>query len=186
MVRQPDSDTFRFWEMAGTAHGGGESAEAMTAVLIRDGISEGLPVVEGRNTIGWDYIARAGLERLVEWIDTKSPPVTIPPITLGEGRIARDDVGNAHGGVRVPDVVAPLAVHAGMKSELSAAALMGESTPLSAEQIGELYPDASTYQKAWDGAVDDLAQLGLVLPEEVARVKARGLSLYQSAIGVSN
>ena len=58
MVRQPDSDTFRFWEMAGTAHGGGESAEAMTAVLVRDGISEGLPVVEGRNTIAWDYIAR--------------------------------------------------------------------------------------------------------------------------------
>lgn len=79
MVRQPDSETFRFWEMAGTAHGGGESAEAMTAVLVRDGISEGLPIVEGRNTIAWDYIARAGLERLVEWIDTKTPPVSIPP-----------------------------------------------------------------------------------------------------------
>src|SRR6202034_500553 len=153
MVRQPDSDTFRFWEMAGTAHGGGESAEAMTAVLVRDGISEGLPVVEGRNTIVWDYIARAGLERLVEWIDTKSPPVTIPPITLGEGRIARDDVGNAHGGVRVPDVVAPLAVHAGMKSELSAAALMGESTPLSSERIRDLYVDAADFNKRWDGAV---------------------------------
>ena len=146
MVRQPDSDTFRFWEMAGTAHGGGESAEAMTAVLVRDGISEGLPVVEGRNTIVWDYIARAGLERLVEWIDANAPSVVIPPISLDESGIARDDVGNALGGVRLPDVVVPLAVHAGMKSELSPAALMGESTPLSAERIGELYPDASAYQ----------------------------------------
>jgi Alpha/beta hydrolase domain len=185
MVRQPDSDTFRFWEMAGTAHGGGESAEAMTAVLVRDGISEGLPVVEGRNTIVWDYIARAGLERLVEWIDAKSPPVAIPPITLGEGGIARDGVGNALGGVRVPDVVAPLAVHAGMKSELSAAALMGESTPLAPERILELYPDASAYQSVWDDAVDDLAHLGLVLPEAVASVKARGRMLYDTAISVS-
>jgi hypothetical protein len=185
MVRQPDSDTFRFWEMAGTAHGGGESAEAMTAVLVRDGISEGLPVVEGRNTIVWDYIARAGLERLVEWIDAKSPPVVIPPITLGESGIARDDVGNALGGVRMPDVVAPLAVHAGMKSELSAAALMGESTPLAPERVLELYPDASAYQGVWDDAVDNLAHLGLVLPEAVASVKARGRMLYDSVISVS-
>jgi Alpha/beta hydrolase domain len=185
MVRQPDSDTFRFWEMAGTAHGGGESAEAMTAVLIRDGISEGLPVVEGRNTIVWDYIARAGLERLVEWIDAKSAPVVIPPITLGESGIVRDEVGNALGGVRMPDVVAPLAIHAGMKSELSPAALMGESTPLSPERIRELYVDATDFNTRWDGAVDDLVELGLVLPEAVASVKARGRALYESAIGVS-
>jgi hypothetical protein len=182
MVRQPDSDTYRFWEMAGTAHGGGESVEAMTAVLVRDGISEGLPVVEGRNTISWDYIARAGLERLVEWIDTKTPPTSIPPVTLGDAGIAHDEVGNALGGVRMPDVVAPLAVHAGMKSELSAAALMGESTPLSVERIRELYVDHADYNKRWDGAVDNLAQLGLVLPEAVAAVKARGRALYESAL----
>jgi Alpha/beta hydrolase domain len=181
MVRQPDSDTFRFWEMAGTAHGGGESAEAMTAVLVRDGISEGLPVVEGRNTIAWDYIARAALERLVEWIDTKTPPVSILPVTLGEAGIARDEIGNALGGVRMPDVVAPLAVHAGMKSELSAAALMGESTPLPPERIRELYLDAVDFNDRWDGAVDDLAQLGLVLPEDIPAVKARGRALYEAA-----
>jgi hypothetical protein len=184
MVRQPDSDTFRFWEMAGAAHAGGESAEAMTAVLLRDGISEGLPVVEERNTIAWDYISRADLERLVEWVETKSPPVSIPPITLDDGGIARDEIGNALGGVRLPDVVAPLAVHVGMKSELSAAALFGQSIPLSAGRIGELYPDAATFGKSWDGAVDDLAELGLMLPEAIAAVKARGSALYESATGL--
>jgi hypothetical protein len=182
MVRQPDSETFRFWEMAGTAHGGGESAEAMTAVLVRDGISEGLPVVEGRNTIAWDYVGRAGLERLVEWIDTKLPPVSIPPITLDEAGIAHDEVGNALGGVRLPDVVAPLAVHAGMKSELSAAALMGESTLFSAEHIAELYVDAEDFDKRWDSAVDDLVELGLALPEDIAIVKARARVVYASAL----
>jgi hypothetical protein len=86
--------------------------------------------------------------------------------------------------MRLPDVVAPLAVHAGMKSELSAAALFGESSPLTGERIAELYPDATAFQKVWDGAVDDLVELGLVLPEAVAFVKARGRALYESAVGL--
>ena len=43
------------------------------------------------------------------------------------------------------------AVHAGMKSELSAAALLGESTPLSPERIRELYVDAADFNRTWDG-----------------------------------
>jgi hypothetical protein len=181
MVRQPDTDTFRFWEMAGTAHAGGEQAEWMTALLVRDGVSEGLPDVPGRNTVVWDYVARAGLERLVEWIDSGSPPPSIPPITVDSFVIARDEIGNALGGVRMPDVVAPLGVHAGMTGELSLNALSGQSMPLSADRVGELYADTSTFQKAWDGAVDDLAELGLVLGSEVATVKARGRALYEGA-----
>jgi hypothetical protein len=182
IVRQPDSDTFRFWEMAGTAHAGGESAELMTAALLRDGVSDGLPILEEKNTIVWDYIARAALERLVEWIDSKLPPASIPPITLDPALgIARDEVGNALGGVRVPEVVAPLAVHTGMKSELSASALSGESTPLPRERIGKLYVDAAAYHEAWDRAVDDLADIGLVLPGSVAQLKAEGRALYASA-----
>jgi hypothetical protein len=182
IVRQPDSDTFRFWEMAGTAHVGGESAELMTAALLRDGVSEGLPAVEHQNTIVWDYIARAGLERLVEWIDTKRPPVSIPPITLDStSGIVRDEIGNAVRGVRMPEVVAPLAVHTSMQSELSASALSGESRPLPAERINQLYADAASYQKVWDGAVDDLAALGLVLPHAVVPLKAKGRSLCASA-----
>ena len=181
IVRQPDTDTFRFWEMAGTAHAGGESAELMTAALGRDGVSERLPVVEAKNTIAWDYIARAGLERVVEWIDSKHPPASIPPITLDPAvGVVRDEIGNALGGVRVPEVVAPLAVHTGMQSELSAAALSGQSTPLSPERIRQLYADAATFQNAWDGAVDDLADLGLVLSGSVAQLKQRGRTMYAS------
>ena len=53
---------------------------------------------------------------------------------------------------------------------------------VSADRIGELYPDASAYRRASDGAVDDLARLGLVLPEAIADVKARGQDLYASAM----
>jgi len=42
--------------------------------------------------------------------------------------------------------------------------------------------DATDFNKTWDEAVDDLAELGLVLPESVAAVKARGRTLYESAM----
>jgi hypothetical protein len=185
VVRQPDSDTFRFWEMAGTAHAGGEQAEAMTAVLLRDGVTDGLPEVKERNTVSWDYVARAALERLVEWVDTGRPPACIPPISIGESFvIARDESGNAVGGVRMPDVMAPLGAHFGMKSGLSLAALSGESAPFSPDQIKARYIDAASFQIQWDDAVDNLTDLGLVLPDEVAAVKARGRQNYEQALTI--
>jgi len=185
LVRQADTDTFRFWEMAGTAHGGGEQSDAMTAVLGRDGIGEGLPEVAGRNTIVWDYVARAAMERLVEWIETGRPPASIAPIELdpaGAGGIRRDAVGNAVGGVRLPELVAPLATHSGTNTQNPLAALMGKSTPLPASRIAELYRDYDEFLKGWEGAVDDLANLGLVLPDAIANLKARGRFAWDGAL----
>ena len=75
IVRQPDSDTFRFWEMAGTAHAGGESAELMTAALVRDGVSDGLPVVEREehDRLGLHRPRRVGAPHRVDrhWASTR-------------------------------------------------------------------------------------------------------------------
>ena len=82
----------------------------------------------------------------------------------------------------MPDVVAPLAIHAGMKTQLSAAALMGESTPLSVELIRDLYGDATAFHKAWDDSVDGLVEFGLVLPEAIEPLKLRGRAMHEAAI----
>jgi hypothetical protein len=179
MVRQPDSDTFRFWEMAGTAHAGGDLMESMTAAVARDGLQmgDGLSALPKRNTVRWDYVQRAGLANLVDWVVSGNIPPSIEPIGLDAdqpGAFRTDRFGNALGGVRLPDLVAPLAVHSGSNDLGPAAALSGQTTPFSPEQIAELYADAATYQEAWDGAVDDLAALGLVLSDDVAEVKRRG------------
>jgi hypothetical protein len=187
MVRQPDTDTFRFWELAGTAHGGGQASDDMTAVLRRDGVSDGLPPVATRNTVNWDYVADAALERLIEWIDTGRAPVSIPPIELAPGTpdgIKRDEVGNALGGVRLPEVVAPLAVHSGTNSLGPASALLGETRPLPAEEVKARYVDLASFLKTWDAAVDDLSALGLVLPATVQMVKDRGRALAAPAFGL--
>ena len=181
-VRQPDSPTFRFWELPGTAHASGASADSMAAVLTRDGLTGALEPVEGRNTVGWDYIADAALERLVEWIKTKTPPASFPPIELegGNGAIRRDEVGNAVGGVRLPEVVAPLAVHTGSNALGSVGGLQGESKPMSRAQIAARYSDRAAYVAAWDKAVDDLTSQGLVLDGAVLALKERGRDLAGS------
>jgi hypothetical protein len=63
-VRQLDSDTFRFWELVGTAHAGEQMPE-IEAVLARDGLA-GMSSNADRNTVQWTYVRDAALQRLVD------------------------------------------------------------------------------------------------------------------------
>jgi Alpha/beta hydrolase domain len=174
-VRQPDSEGFRFWEMAGTAHAGEVTSEA-EAALVRDGQAV-MMSNEERNTVSWSYVRDAALQRLVEWVETGQAPASFPPIEVEDGiggAIRRDRFGNALGGVRLPDLVAPTATHSGTNLGNPLAALAGLSTPLPADVVRELYEDAAAYLGVWDSAVDELAAAGLVLPDAVESVRKTG------------
>jgi Alpha/beta hydrolase domain len=181
-VRQPDSESFRFWEMAGTAHAGAETAD-MEQIFVRDGLPNVLSF-DDMNTVDWQYIRCAAQQRLVDWVDSGRPPISIPPIEVDPGppaSIRRDRFGNALGGIRLPELEAPTARHSGTNSSNPLAALAGESVPLSSDQIAELYPDPSAYEKAWDAAVDRLVADGLVLPDDIERLRARGRDVALAA-----
>ena len=77
-VRQEDSESFRFWEIAGTAHAGANVGEEMDAIMVRDGLG---PVVVSadRNLVDWRYIRNAALEHLVSWVGGGPPPRSFPP-----------------------------------------------------------------------------------------------------------
>jgi hypothetical protein len=85
-----------------------------------------------------------------------------------------DRFGNALGGVRLPDLMAPLGVHSGTNALGGAMTLSGRTVPFTPEQITETYADAATFLNAWDSAVDQLFELGLLLDDEVEVVKQRG------------
>jgi hypothetical protein len=175
-VRQPDTATFRFWEMAGTAHMGGDLVPEMKEILVRDGITTFIPrdVV---NTIDWGYVRNAALEHLVAWAGGGTPPPSFPPISVEDGAIVTDEIGNATGGVRLPDVAVPTAVHSGTNALGLPAALAGESTPLTDEQLRGLYPDADAYLKAWNDAVDTVHAQGLILESDLDAVRAHGRTI---------
>jgi hypothetical protein len=180
-VRQPDTDTFRFWEMAGTAHASSDMRSELEGIFERDGLGSLLPRVAGENSVEATFVRDAALQRLVDWIETGNPPPSITAITVEPGTpavIRRDEHGNALGGIRMPDVVAPTATNLGTNDGGNPfAQLSGSSIPFEARRLERLYGDLDGYAKAWDSAVDDLIALGLILPEAVESVRARGRAL---------
>jgi Alpha/beta hydrolase domain len=91
--------------------------------------------------------------------------------------IVTDEIGNAIGGIRLPDLAVPTAVHSGTNAISPVAALAGESTSLTDELLSALYPDADAYLKAWNDVVDTIRAQGLILESDVDVVRAPGLTI---------
>jgi hypothetical protein len=175
-VRQPDTATYRFWEMAGTAHMGGDIVRKMREAMARDGIATAMQL-DAVNDIDWGYVRNAGLKHLVAWADGGPPPPSFPPITVEHGAIVTDEIGNATGGIRPPDLAAPTAVHSGTNDCGIPAALTGRSTPLTSEQLSALYLDTNAYLNAWNDAVDAARIQGLILESDLDALRARGSTI---------
>jgi hypothetical protein len=175
-VRQSDTATYRFWEMAGTAHMGGDIVRKMQETMARDGITTSLQE-DAVNDIDWGYVRNAALEHLVAWVGGGPPPPTFPPIDVKNGAIVTDEIGNASGGLRLPDLAVPTAVHSGTNGRSLPAALAGHSIPLTDEQISALYPDPDTYLKAWNDALDTSRAQGLILESDLDAERARGRTI---------
>ena len=101
-ARQPDTDTFRLWEVAGTAH-------ADTRLVGENVISIdcGVPINDGPQHV----VAKAALRHLVTWITTGAAPPEAPRLEVNEAaQQQRDADGIALGGVRTPPVDVPVRV----------------------------------------------------------------------------
>jgi len=174
-VRQPDTDSYRFWEMAGTAHATGAGLEDFADFLDRFAGADADDL--HANTVGWDYVADAALRHLVRWIERGEAPPRFPPIDVDPGppaAIRRDEWGNATGGIRLPDVVAPIAHHRGDNDVNLLLAMLGESIPFTRDELAARYAGRDDYLSEWDGAIDALLQGGLTLDGNAAALRARG------------
>jgi hypothetical protein len=173
-VRQAETDTFRFWEVAGAAHQSPSQVAIFERIMARDQIAR-VPGLPDRNQIDWRYINDSALRALVDWVKEGRVPAEHPRIEAAGRELVRDPFGNVRGGIRVPELVAPVAAYRGERERDGVALdwLQGQTTPLAAEQLRELYPSDSDRDAAWQGAVDALAAQRLVLPEDVAALRAR-------------
>ena len=171
-VRQPDTPTFRFWEIAGTAHTG--DSPDFTPVLERDGLPV-FPPAPDANAIDWRWVRNAALEHLVRWCDGGTPPPSFPLIDASlDAGIHRDETGNATGGIRVPELEAPVATHSGSRPGNPLAALIGQSVPYPPARLAARYPDADAYLRDWDAAVDRARDQELLLDTDLEELRQRG------------
>jgi hypothetical protein len=169
-VRQPDTDTYRLWEVAGSAHVSGGTREEGQARILRD-FGE-IPVTRimaptNPNTLSWGPAHEAALHHLQRWVRDGVAPPAQPRIEVAGDPpgVVRDEYGNARGGVRLPDLAVPTASHRGA-SLTNLPDLTGESNPFSGDTLRALYPDHDTYVKQYEAAVQEGRAAGFLLARE--------------------
>jgi hypothetical protein len=175
-VRQPDTTTYRLWEVAGAAHQSGGAGRETEETWQRDfdeipGMIE--PLEGSANTLTFEPVTNAALRHLSAWVaDGLSPPPQERLIFAGEPpEIARDRHGNALGGIRLPDFAVPTATYVGARpGEIPD--LAGSTLPFSPETLRALYADKATYIERYNSAVDQALTAGFLLEGDAERLRS--------------
>jgi hypothetical protein len=94
-------------------------------------------------------------------------------------RPKRDADGNVLGGVRLPDMAAPLGVHAAQQEPKSfGCSLAGAFLPFSEARIAELYKNRDDYVNKIRVAARKLEAEKLLLPEDAAVIVAAAAAMH--------
>jgi hypothetical protein len=175
--RQPDTNLFRLWEVAGGSHyddyglgiGPGDTGNGQGAVLNLAAMQHPPRSVPGPvtftcnlpiNTAGTHWVLDAAISLLNQWVVKGTLPphgqvmktTHVSPVVL-----ARDANGNVIGGVRSPQVDAPVAGLGGVGNGGTGPVgkfcfLFGTTKPLSAKQLAGLYKTHAQFVTKWDQA----------------------------------
>jgi hypothetical protein len=193
--RQPDTDLFRLWEVAGTAHG-----DYYSFIIGREdsGVDPRFMLVEEANGIpGFLNCARpvnagpmawtfgAALRSLDTWVREGTPPPTEELLAVNDSGTAfiKDDQGNVQGGVRTPWVDAPAAVLSGEGQDGDRLCfLFGTTVLFDAARMASLYVDQAGYEAAVAESLDRALEGGFLLPEDAERIRAVAPLQWQSQV----
>jgi hypothetical protein len=163
--RQSDTDTFRSWEIAGAAHMPKRQTYEGRLKTDRDGVSDFLKAYTAvrTNEAEWFPVFDAALLHVHNWISGGVLPPKFPPMEIDGRDYAFDQYGNALGGVRVPELEAPVARYVAAAT----LGLEGYTIPFTAEQLKKLYPTHETYVEKVRAAASAARDAGVILPEQV-------------------
>ena len=159
---QPDTEYRRWWEFAGTGHAGLASSAELE--LMAQLMPEGMQACH----VSFAPAPRAALHALQHWLDSGTAPAHQPRLTRdGEpAELPRDQHGNAIGGIRLPDLEAPLGTHVGESPRDGFVQLMGTSTPFPREKVRALYPDHAAWFDRYRAATEHLVETGVFLTDD--------------------
>jgi len=162
-ARQPDTDTVRTWEVAGTAH-----ADKGLIGPVADSLDCGAPINDGPH----GFAVRAAVRHLDTWARTGEAPPSMPPLEVDESGaepvIRRDADGIAQGGIRYPVVEVPVETLSGDPGPGTdiICLLTGKTVPFTPERLAELYPTSDAYLSAFGEATDASVEAGILLAED--------------------
>ena len=185
--RQPDSEYFRNWEVAGASHQDWDLGAVVGELAARD-----LPSRQEQPPCGRPSPSRVP-SRLVQdvvydwmklWIERGTPPPQGPPImmsTIGIRRggpdvppvsiAVRDEHGNALGGIRVAQFAVATATNTGLNTGPGNCWLGGSHEPFDAATIARLYPTRAKYIAEVNRITDANLKAGYITKEGAAQTR---------------
>src|SRR3954471_238784 len=157
-IRQPDTNVFHTWEVAGPAHVDHHPRLSREPLELRDlGVSSEaalaptctVPSIGSR--VPNHYVLDAAIDHMVRWVkDGKQPPAA-PRMEIasfganGSALIARDSFGLAQGGIRLSQIAFPTAENVGQNTGAGACARWGYHVPFDLDPLAALYPNRGRY-----------------------------------------
>lgn len=190
---QPNTETFRQWEVAGSSH-------VDVPFEIEYGkvgrLREGLPLagvkprdsgcdLPAYSTVPFRDVMDAAFEHLVTWVrDDIAPPVGQPlqvARMMPELEFARDEDGNILGGIRLAEHAVPTATNTGMNVGANRFCfLYGSHQPFDEQRLQALYSSHADYVEKVTEVVNKNLADGLILPIAAQRTITEA---RQSSIG---
>jgi hypothetical protein len=166
-LRQPDTPRFVYWEIAGASHMSIALSSTFRQTLVRDGVlPAGFKVPPGVSDVSWLPTADAAIQHLHRWLNGGQPPPRQQPMAIsGEpAAIARDKYGNAVGGVRLPELEAPIAQYtfSGALNDY-----FGKKVSFPAAELKALYPTHADYVEKVSTAATAAERAGVIPPYRV-------------------
>jgi Alpha/beta hydrolase domain len=185
-VRQPDTERFRYWEAAGTAHISLQSMLARAAAMGQDMDGTAAEALKGINEVPLNPVVEAAYRRLQEWLETGTPPPSQPLIQFAgdPAEVVRDAHGIGRGGIRLPQVEVPLATNSAISAPGSPFGFLGGScVPFPPEQVLALYGDADTYLARFAQAARAAEKAQVVLARDVEPLMREAEAAFLRATG---
>ncbi|MBM4265972.1 MAG: hypothetical protein FJ144_05065 [Deltaproteobacteria bacterium] len=184
--RQPDSRSFRLWEVAGTAHADtytlvtgfsdvGGSTDAAKIIVTADPIPGIITCGSPINSGPQHFVLKAALSSLERWVRRGVPPPRAPRLEIEDGSpptVVRDEHGNALGGIRTPYLDVPTATLSGEgQSGSGFCFLFGTTLPFDEAKLDALYPSHEAYVDAVSASTARAVRAGFILPEDAPLIE---------------
>jgi hypothetical protein len=196
---QDDSENFRLWEVAGTAHADlytflDARLDVGTDPAIASVVENAAPIpgiiecTKPVNAGPQHFVVNAAFRALNTWIVEGIAPTKADRLEVaGEPpAFVKDDLGNTLGGIRTSYVDAPIAILEGEDQpqpdfseiteisieEIDFCFLSGTTRLFKTATLGRLYADNAAYIEAVNSATDEAVEKGFLVPEDAALIKA--------------
>jgi hypothetical protein len=184
-ARQPDSARYRLWEVAGTSHFDEDGLHALTGIPKEQMVTTPpLGCTQRINSAPQRYVVDTAIHDIARWAAGGPAPPKAPLVAITAGEtptIQRDELGNARGGIRLPELEAPVATLSGEPGGGPGfCSLFGTTTAFDAARLSSLYPNHRDYVTAFSKATDRLQRDGFLLPADAKEAKAEA---SRSAVG---